>query len=270
MPDGSSMAMVLQRAAGRAAVAMGPGGVERLAQAGCAKAFLPRVHGTPPEVVFLNTAGGLTGGDRLEMALSLADGGRAVGATQTAERAYAASAGAADVSVRLGVGAGGRLDWLPQETILFDRSRLMRRTQVVLGQGAAVLMCEMVVLGRAAMGERLTDVAFRDRREVWRGGTPVLVEAVEMGPGVLLRTAGAAVLGGTRAFATVALVADGAEDMLGTARLALIGDGVEGAASGWNGRCVVRVLAGDALPLKRAVARVIIALGGSIPRVWQI
>jgi urease accessory protein len=270
MPDGGSMALGLQRAAGRAAVTMGPGGVERLVQAGCAKAFLPRVHGTPPEVVFLNTAGGLTGGDRLEMALTLSDGMRATGATQTAERGYASSGGAADVSVCLAVGAGGRLDWLPQETILFDRSRLARRTRVDLGTGAAVLMCEMVVLGRAAMGERLAEVAFRDRREVWRGDAPVLVEAVEMGSGAMLRSKGVALLGGARAFASVALVAPGAEDALPAARRALGGGDVEGAASGWDGRCVVRVLAGDALPLKRAVARVIGALGGQIPRVWQI
>ncbi len=275
MPDGGTISTQLQRAAGRAAVTLGPGGVERLAQAGCAKAFLPRVHGTPQEVVFLNTAGGLTGGDRLEAALTVAAGVRATGATQTAERAYAVSGGVAEMTVALSVGAGGRLDWLPQETILFDRSRLTRRTRVDLAPGATVLMCEMVVLGRAAMGERLATATFRDRREVWQGDTPLLVEAVEMGPGALARGAGAAVLGRARAFGTVALVGSGAADRVDAVRAVLADGGIEGAASGWATpdqaeRCVVRLLAGDALPLKRAVARVILALGGHLPRVWQI
>jgi urease accessory protein len=270
MPDGTTLLTTLQRARGRADVVLGAGGVERLAQAGCAKAFLPRVYGVPPEVVVLNTAGGLTGGDRLEIGLSLADGVRATGATQTAERAYASRGDTAEVSVDLRVGAGGRLDWLPQETILFDRSRLSRRTRVDLGQGASVLLCEMVVLGRAAMGERLADVAFRDRREVLRGDVPVLVDAVEMGPGGLARGPGGAMLGGARAFATVALVAQGAEDAVDAVRAALPGDGVTGAASGWDGKCVARLIAADALPLKRAVARVMLALGGHLPRVWQI
>jgi urease accessory protein len=270
MPDGTTLLTTLQRARGRADVVLGAGGVERLAQAGCAKAFLPRVYGVPPEAVFLNTAGGLTGGDRLEIGLSLADGLRATGATQTAERGYASRGDMAEVAVTLQVGAGGRLDWLPQETILFDRSRLTRRTRVEIGPGAAVLICEMVVLGRAAMGERLEDVVFRDRREVWQGDAPVLVEAVEMGPGGLARGPGGAMLGGARAFATVALVGAGAADAVDAVRAALRGDGVTGAASGWDGRCVARLLAGDALPLKRAVARVIVAMGGHLPRVWQI
>jgi urease accessory protein len=270
MPDGSTMLTTLQRARGRADVVLGPGGVERLAQAGCAKAFLPRVHGVPAEAVFLNTAGGLTGGDRLEIGLTLSDGLRATGATQTAERAYASRGDTAEVAVTLVVGAGGRLDWLPQETILFDRSRLSRRTRVDLGPGATVLICEMVVLGRAAMDERLRDVAFRDRREVWQGDAPLLVEAVEMGPGALARGQGAAMLGGARAFATVALVGPGAADAVDAVRAAWPGDGVTGAASGWDGKCVARLLAPDALPLKRAVARVIVALGGHLPRVWQI
>jgi urease accessory protein len=64
-----------QRVAGRAAVSFGPGArLKRLAQAGSAKAMMPRMHGRAPEVVFLNTAGGLTGGDRLDYAVELRAG----------------------------------------------------------------------------------------------------------------------------------------------------------------------------------------------------
>jgi len=67
----------------------GPDGarLEGLEQAGSAKAFIHRAA-SGPEVVFLNTSGGLTGGDRLSYRLDLAAGCRATATTQTAERAY--------------------------------------------------------------------------------------------------------------------------------------------------------------------------------------
>ncbi|MGB8621213.1 MAG: urease accessory protein UreD, partial [Paracoccaceae bacterium] len=186
----------LQRARGRAAVtlAAAPGGarLKRLFQSGAAKAMLPRVHAPVPEVVFLNTAGGLTGGDRMDYSLDLAPGARACATTQTAERAYAGSGGVAEFSVEMRVGAGGALDWLPQETILFDRSALSRRTVIALEDDASLVMAEMIVLGRAAMGETLSDVFFRDLRQVTRDGRPVLVEPLRLTAETLARRGAAA------------------------------------------------------------------------------
>ena len=269
MFDAPAPLSLLQRTRGRAAVALDAGGrIRTLEQAGSAKAFLPRVHGPLPEVVFLNTAGGLTGGDRLDYALTLGPGARAVATTQTAERAYASAGGVAGMGVTLTLGAGAALDWLPQETILFDRSALVRRTSADLAGDARLVMIEMVVLGRAAMGEVLGEVFFSDRREVRRDGRPVLVEPLRITADTL--AGGPAVLGDARAIATVALIAPGSEDALAPVRAALP-DGVEAAASAWDGKCVVRMLAGDGLPLKRAVAAVLDVLRGrALPRVWQM
>ena len=271
MADASALAPILERTRGRAAVALGPGGrLVGLHQSGSAKAFLPRVHGAPPEVVFLNTAGGLTGGDRLSYALRLAPGAVAVATTQTAERAYASSGGRAEGTVDLTLGAGARLDWLPQETILFDRSALSRRLVADLAGDARLVLAETVVLGRAAMGERLAEVWLHDWREVRRDGVPVFVEPLRLTGATLCR--GAACLGGARAVATVALIAPGAEDMLGPLRAVLAEvHGVEAAASAWGGKCVLRMLAADAQPLKRALASVLTRLRGApLPRVWQM
>ena len=261
----------LQRSFGRAAVSLaraaaGPR-LTGLHQSGSAKVFLPRVHGAVPEVVFLNTSGGLTGGDRLEFALAIGDGVRAVGTTQTAERAYASAGGAATLQVSLSVGNEAALDWLPQETILFDRSALVRRTVADLRAGARLLIAETVVFGRAAMGETLAHLAFTDWREIRRCGLPVLVEPLRVSEATL--AAGPAALGGGRAIATVALVAPGAEDAVAAVRQGLP-DGIEAAASGWDGKPVVRLLGGDLLPVKRGVAQVLNVLrGGPLPRVWQ-
>lgn len=264
-------APVMQRVAGAASVVIGPAGLEQLHQRGSAKAILPRVHGAPPEVVFLNTAGGLTGGDRLDYRLEIGAGCAAVGTTQTAERAYASSRGDARLGVHLSAGAGARLDWLPQETILFQDSSLARETRVDLAGDATFLMIETLVLGRAAMGETLTRLTFRDLREVRRDGVPVLVEPLHLGDAALARAPGGAILGGARAVATLALVAPGAEDALASVRAMLADQPIQAAASAWDGKLVVRAMAADGWPLRRAMANVLRRLRhGPLPRVWQI
>jgi urease accessory protein len=238
-----------------------------LHQQGSAKAFL-HAGAAGPEIVLLNTSGGLTGGDRLSYRIDLADGCRATGTTQTAERAYRSTGTAAQVTVHHRLGAGAHLDWLPQETILFDQSQLARETVIDLGPDASCLMLETVVLGRAAMGETVARVTLRDTRRITRSGKPVLVEPLQLATEAL--TAGPAVLNGARAFATLALVAQGAEDAVARVRDALTEEGVAAGASGFDGKLVIRLMAGDGWPLRRQIARLVQVLRpGPLPRVWQ-
>lgn len=238
-------------------------------QQGSAKVLLPHV-GAVPEVVFLNTSGGITGGDRLSFGVDLGAGVRAVATTQTAERAYRASAGTGRVGVDLRVGAGGWLDWLPQETILFQGSSLRRDTVIDLAGDAGCLALESVVLGRAAMGETITSLAFDDRRTIRRDGRPVLIEPLSLREESI--ATGVAVLGGARAFAALALVCQGAEDALDPVRQVLDQAGVQAAASGWDGKLTLRMLAADGWPLRLQILRVLEVLrqGRPLPRVWQI
>ncbi len=269
----------LQRSHGRAVVSFARPAARpaagarlvRLAQQGSAKALLPRGTGLP-EVVFLNTSGGLTAGDTLAYSLELAAGVRAVATTQAAERAYRAEGVPARVTVRHLVGPGGWLDWLPQETILFDHASLARETTVELAADAGCLLLEAVVLGRAAMGEVLHEVQFSDMRQILRAGLPVFVEPFVLNSNILAKGPRAALLGGARAFATLVLCAPGAEDAVAAARAALGEPGVEGAASGFDGKCVVRLLAADGWPLRKQILRLMAALrrGAPPPRVWQI
>jgi urease accessory protein len=242
--------------------------LEGLRQEGSAKAFVhPGEAG--PDVVFLNTSGGMTGGDRLAYALSLAEGCRVTATTQTAERAYRSAAGVARVAVDHEVGAGAHLDWLPQETIVFDGSALERVTTVRLGAGASCLLLEAVVLGRAAMGEVVRRVSLLDRRQVLRGDVPVLVEPLRLNDTGLV--AGVGVLQGARAFASLALVAAGAEARVAAVRAVLNEPGVGAGASGFDGKLTVRLMAADGWPLRRQILRVLEVLrDGPLPRVWQM
>lgn len=262
----------MQRSRGEAAVRLrlddGRVRLVDLRQQGSAKAILPRV-GAVPEVVFLNTSGGLTGGDRLSYEVTLGDGVQATATTQTAERAYRASAGTARVDVTLEVGAGGWIDWLPQETILFDASSLDRRTRIDLGAGAGCLALEAVVLGRHAMGEVVETLAFRERREIRRDGRLLHLEPLALDAATL--GAGQAVLGDARCFASLVMIAPGVGDALAPLRRVLDEPGVTAAASAFDGRLVLRMMAADGWPMRRQIVRALSVLrrGAVLPRVWQ-
>ncbi len=267
--------IIHQRSMGEARVALdlrhGQTRLARLWQSGSGKAILPRVENGVPEVVFLNTSGGLTGGDSLTYTLDVGAGCRVLATTQTAERAYRSDAGTARVDIAITAGAGASVDWMPQETILFDRARLDRTTRIDLHADARCLYAETVVLGRAAMGETLAQVQFRDDRLIRRAGRPVLAEPLLLDDAFLADARRPALLAGHRAFATVALIAPGAEDAAAPLRDMLNEPGVTGSASGFDGKTVLRLLAVDGWPLRRVMARVLAHLTGRpLPRVWQI
>ncbi len=259
---------VHQRAKGRAHVAfdMGATGpaLRDLYQQGSAKVItLPG-----PEAVFLNTSGGLTGGDRLSYSARVAPQAHLIATTQTAERAYRSQSGQAVMDINFDVGAGGHLDWLPQETILFDRANLRRRTTITLGAGATCLMAESVVLGRAAMGETVQRLDFHDWREIRRGDMPLHLEALTLSDARL--RSNAAGLAGMRAFASVVLVAENATDKLEIVRTVLDHPNVQAAASALPGRLMVRLMAADGWPMRQQMVRVLGVLRDRpLPRVWQ-
>jgi len=262
-----------QRSDGVAAVSLrSGGGLARLYQQGCAKAFLPRAHTGDPEVVLLNTAGGLTGGDHIRFSLEIDAGARATATTQAAERVYRAITGSAPgkIEVDARVGDGAFFQWLPQETILFDGASLERRTRVDLSGSARFLMCETLVFGRRAMGEEVKTLWLLDRREIIRDGVPVFTEPLEIAGADLSEASAGAGIEGARCLATVVMVGAGVEDLLGPVRATLEATPYAG-ASAWEGKLVVRAMGPDPTELRKAVASVLITLrNGALPRVWQM
>jgi len=264
----------MQRSRGTASVGFvwreGTARLATLHQQGSAKAMLPRVHGPVPEVVFLNTSGGLTGGDRLSYALDVPAGAEVTATTQTAERGYASPGPAAQVAVTARVGAGGRLNWLPQETLIYEDSHVSRETNVELSGDASCLLVETIVLGRHAMGEHPNRARLTDRRMVRRDGRPVWAETLHLDAATLALRAGAAVLDGATCLAVIAVIAPAAEDALSRVRATLIEPACRSAASGWDGKLLIRILAQDGWPLRQQIARTLRVLTPTLPRVWQM
>lgn len=267
----------MQRSRGAARVAFalqdGRAVLRALSQSGPAKVMLPRILGALPEAVFLNTAGGLAADDQLAYAIDIAAGCYATATTQTAERAYRAAPGAgpAQVTQLFTVADGGRLDWLPQETILYDQARLARSTTIALSGNAQCLMTETLILGRKAMGEAVTRLDLNDMRRITQDGSPVLIEALRLTDAALMQAGSPAILGGATTIATVVLIAPHAADLLEQARAALGVEGVEGAASALPGRLIVRLMAADGWAVRCQMARLLPVLRDlPLPRVWQM
>ncbi len=238
--------------------------IERLYQRGSAKARIPNGEGF--EVVLLNTAGGVAGGDRFENRIEAAPETCVTVTTQTAERIYRSMGEAGRVENMLHLGAGSRLDWLPQETILFDRARLSRTLDIDMAGDATLLAIEPLVLGRAAMGETVQTGFLSDRWRVRRGGTLAYADALRLDRKIEEITRPAAALAGMRACASLVYIAPDAEDRLDTLREA-IGD--DGGASAWNGLLAARIVAPDGAGLRAALIRAVLCLRpGPLPRVW--
>lgn len=263
----------LQRASGGLRLAFRRRGdvtaLHTLFQEGSAKARLPRAFHQPPEVILINTAGGLAGGDRFSTEIVLDDRADLVVTTQACERVYRSLGDAAEVSARLTVGRGARLDWLPQETILFDGSRLRRRFEVDLGNDAEFLAVEAVLFGRMAMGETVHSGAFHDRWRIRRNGELLFADDLRLEGDIGAQLRRPAVLAGQAAMATAIYAGEQCECLLEPVREA-IGD--DGGASAWGGKLLVRIAATDGLELRSKLIPALSVLmdGRPLPKVWQI
>lgn len=265
-----SAAPRLQRAEGHGRISVDANDrrtvLRRLYQDGCAKIRLPRSLGSGGiEAVLLNTSGGLTGGDRMSWRAEAGANAGLTLTTQACEKTYRSIDGEAAVEVHLEVGPSARLDWLPQETILFDGARLSRRFTVELAEGAVLLAVEAVILGRLAMGEEIAKAHLHDRWRVRRAGRLVFADDLRLDD----LSPAPALLAGSRAYASLLYVGPDAETLIDPLRAAL---GERGGASAFDGKIVGRVLAADGYALRQALipALGVLRHGAEPPRVWRL
>lgn len=217
--------------------------------------------------VFVNTAGGVAGGDRFDVEISAADAARLTLTTAAAEKVYRAQGPAAELNIALKVGAGAHLSWLPQETILFDRARVHRRFDIAFDEAASLLLCEIVVFGRTAMGERMEQGEFVDRWRLSRGGRLVFAETVRLGGDIGAKLARSAVAKGGAAIGT-ALIVPGDEALIERIREASESFAGEVGISAWNGFAMARFCAQDAARLRADMMAVLARTGAALPRLW--
>jgi urease accessory protein len=220
------------------------------------------------EAVVINTAGGMTGGDRFDLDIAVGPGARLVLTTAAAEKIYRSLGPDAAVDVKLDIGTGGALAWLPQETILFDQVRLRRSIEADLAPDASLLLAEGVVFGRSAMGERLERGHFFDRWRVRRGGTLVFAESLRLEGAIAERLTQRATAGDAVAIASV-LKIPGDEASVAAVRAKEKDFSGEVGVSAWNGLALARLVARDGAALHRDLIAVLTAFGNMpLPRLW--
>lgn len=244
----------------------------------CRLLFPHVAAGEPPQAVLVTTTGGLTGGDRIDLSVRAGPGAVATVTSQAAEKLYRSAEGETEVALALSVAAGAWLEWLPQETILFQGARLHRDTRAEVAPGGRLLAVETLVFGRHAMGESLTDGALVESWRITCGGALVWADTLRLaGPEMPRLLAHPAAFAGARAYASVLYVGDDAAAFLPAARSWVAGAGRSAGVTVVNGVLLARFLNAEASVLRGQVAAYLAqaraTIGGfaeTVPRVWGL
>jgi urease accessory protein len=246
-------------------------------RAPCRALFPCSEAGDLTQAVLLTTSGGLTGGDRIRVAVEIGDGARATVTTAAAEKVYRPLPSDESVSIRVSfkVGVESWGEWLGQETILFSQARVRRLFEAEVAPAGRLLAVESLVFGRTAMGERFEQGLLHDAWRIRRDQSLIWADGMHL-DGNVARTCAAPFGFGTGvASATVVYVGADANRYLDEVRRVLRDHGGLGTATAFDGLMVVRLIAEDAASLRAAVISVAsgirnwaAGLPARLPQVW--
>ncbi|WP_019499799.1 urease accessory protein UreD [Pseudanabaena sp. PCC 6802] len=133
--------------------------------------------------VLLHTAGGMVGGDRLSAEINLAENTHALITTAAAAKIYRSNGLIAQQSTRIQIAAGAYLEWLPQDSIIFDGAIYNQHLHVELAPQATWCGWEVCRYGRTARGESFLSGQVRSHTEVWQQGRPLWIDRQRLSGG---------------------------------------------------------------------------------------
>lgn len=231
--------------------------------------------------VIANTAGGVVGGDRLACAVAAGGGARLLATGQAAEKIYRSDGEVAELEFEFASRGGAELEVLPQGTILFEGSKLDRRTLLETSERGVLLYGEILYFGRVAMGEAYRSGRLVDRTELRVDGRLVLVDVLRLAESTASAMASRAGLAGARCAGVAYLAHPEAARFVAGVReaLELVATPSVRASAGCfdEGPLVVRWLAEDATALRRSFGSIwahlrhrVLARPARLPRIWSI
>lgn len=139
--------------------------------------------------IVVHPPAGVAGGDRLTLQAEIGAGAHALLTTPGAGKWYRSNGPRARQTLHFELGPGAVLEWLPQESIVFDAARADLDCSVQLAAGAVYLGMEILCLGRTGSGERYTRGDLRLATEIRREGRTLWLEqAAIAGGGALLHS----------------------------------------------------------------------------------
>lgn len=133
-----------------------------------------------PHIYLLHPPGGVVGGDRLHTEITLQPGAELFVTTPAAQKLYRSAGASAEIQNTLRVAEGAKLEWLPSETLAFSAAEARLTTRVDLAPGAAFLGWDIACYGMPARGEAFVRGRVQSRFEIWRAGTPLVVESFDL------------------------------------------------------------------------------------------
>ena len=233
--------------------------------------FPHTAHGC--EAVIINTAGGIVGGDQVDLTFEAGPKSHVTLTSQAAEKIYRAQSflppDQAALTINLTLRNQACLEWLPQEMILFDKASLRRDLVISMEAGASLTVLESTLFGRIAMGENSIECRFRDRWRIYRQNQLIFADDLRVnGPAsdLLDRKAGGA---GARAIATLLHVSPDAEARSEDLHTHLQGAQSIWGLSAWNGFMLIRLASPHSDVLRRDLIALLQNLRGrEAPRVW--
>ncbi len=270
----------LERYDGALRFRVADGRIDGLRQTPPMRLFRPYPElGEPRTVVVGNVAGGVVGGDRLAVDLSVGAGESLLATTQAAEKIYRSDGATASMVIDLSVAEDATLEWLSAGTILFDGSRLHRTTTLDVAATGRLLFGETLVFGRLAHGEVFASGALRDRIRFRRDGRLRWADDLALDGEVLDSLDAGAGFGGARSLSTLLFAAPGAGKAIEPLRPLLEADGDlrAGATALDPDLLLIRVLAADPARARLLVGSVWTALRSAhlgrpprMPTIWAI
>jgi urease accessory protein len=243
--------------------------------------FPSPVAGDIPVAVLVTTSGGLVAGDQVAISVEVGAGAAAHVTGSAAEKIYRSTGATVQVKQHLEVGSDGWLEFLPPETILFDRARLRRTTRVHLQRNGGFLGGGILVFGRIAMGERFREGLLHEGWEVQRNRALVWGDALHIDGDVGAIMDDPACFSGAAACATLILAPrdDNPRPFVEPARGVQERSAIEGLRAGVtavNGLLIARWL-GDPVAVRRAYAELAchlraeaMGLPPRLPRLWHV
>jgi urease accessory protein len=231
--------------------------------------------GAVQEAVLMNTGGGIAGGDRLQSAVTALSQASIAVTSQAAEKVYRSLEEPARITTKLKVCGAAKLAWLPQETIVFDRARFIRNTEVELSSGAELLALEWLVLGRAAHGEEVAGGHVTDSWRVKKDGRLTWADSFRATDDVFPHLHRKALLSHYKAIATLIYFGPDLATRLELFREIASSLECDCAATSVGGLIVVRFAADPSrlrIALRSFLQRVERGLGGGpfrVPKMWS-
>lgn len=217
--------------------------------------------------VLVNTAGGIAGGDHFNLKIAAEEGAQLTLTSAAAEKVYRSHGPDSLIDVHLSAARGASLHWLPQETIIFDQARARRRIEADLADDAHLVLCEIAIFGRGAMGEAMQSGLFADHWRVRRAGRLIFADNVLLDGDIGATLAAPSCARGGLSVASLLVTPPGDALIENWRAMAAHGD-VEMAASTWNGIALMRFCSNNSAALRNQVMAALSCCTPELPRNW--